>query len=326
MPNPKILIIGHARHGKDTVAEMLRDEHDYNFVSSSEFVGREIIWEQWGKDRYASFEEMFEDRVNHRKLWADMITDYNTPDKTKTATTMLSRGHDMYVGMRRRAELEACVAAGVFDIILWVDRSQHLPDEKFESMEMLITDADHVIDNNGTLEDLRDGVAEFAYRVLGKTKDTKLEVLNLLQHLKEEISTDADTQVSAVITTSWGKVLTAGANCHTHGLDPTAENSTRPVKYDYIEHAERNAIFAAAMQGTSLQSAEIYIEGFPCVECARAIVQSGIRKLYHGSTDGFDPVKYKFDLAREILEVAEVELEDWSGWLDAKNTPPADVS
>ena len=35
MANPKLLIIGHARHGKDTVAEILRDTHGYDFVSSS---------------------------------------------------------------------------------------------------------------------------------------------------------------------------------------------------------------------------------------------------------------------------------------------------
>lgn len=163
--NPKLLIIGHARHGKDTAAEMLRETHDYFFVSSSEFVGREIIWEKWGKEKYATFEEMFEDRVNHRALWADMITEYNTPDKTKTASTMLSRGYDLYVGMRRRDELDACRAKGIFDWVVWVDRSDHLPDEPFSSMELIPSDADIIIDNNGTLEDLREAVAAFVSEI-----------------------------------------------------------------------------------------------------------------------------------------------------------------
>jgi len=161
MANPKLLIIGHARHGKDTVAEILRDTHGYDFVSSSEFVAREIIWEDWGKDRYTDFDEMFSDRVNHRAHWADMITAYNTPNKTKTASTMLERGHDMYVGMRRRDELKACVDARIFDFIIWVDRSNHLPDEPPESMDLCITDSDYVIDNNGTLEDLHEEVRLF---------------------------------------------------------------------------------------------------------------------------------------------------------------------
>lgn len=158
---PKLLIIGHARHGKDTVAEMLRDTHGFNFVSSSVFVGKEVLWDNWGVAVYSTFDEMFEDRVNHRKLWADMITAYNTPDATKTAATMIERGYDMYVGMRRRKELNACKEADIFDLIVWVDRSDHLPNEPYESMEFVITDADVVIDNNGTLEDLLDNVAEF---------------------------------------------------------------------------------------------------------------------------------------------------------------------
>lgn len=161
MANPKLLIIGHARHGKDTVAEILRDTHGYDFVSSSEFVAREIIWDAWGAERYDTFEEMFADRVNHRAHWADMITDYNTPDKTKTASTMLERGHDMYVGMRRRDELEACIAANIFDFIIWVDRSEHLPDEPAASMDLNDQDATYHIDNNGTLEDLHEEVRLF---------------------------------------------------------------------------------------------------------------------------------------------------------------------
>ena len=166
MTKPKLLIIGHARHGKDTVAEMLRDSHGYNFVSSSEFVAREILWDNWGVAVYKDFDEMFADRVNHRKLWADMITAYNTPDATKTAKTMLERGYDMYVGMRRRKELEACKAAGLFDYVVWVDRSEHLPEEPFESMEFVPMDSDAIIDNNGTLEDLALTVQDFVKDIM----------------------------------------------------------------------------------------------------------------------------------------------------------------
>ena len=106
---PKLLIIGHGRHGKDTVAEMIRDLMGLAFTTSSMFVAEEMIWNAWGKDRYESFEAMYDDRANNRKTWADLISAYNTPDKTKTAATMLSRGFDLYVGMRKFDELTACV-------------------------------------------------------------------------------------------------------------------------------------------------------------------------------------------------------------------------
>ena len=164
LDRPKILILGYGRHGKDTVAEMLHRQHGYRFISSSEFVGREVIWENWGRMRYPTFEAMFEDRVNWRKQWMEMIALYNTPDKTRTARTMLERGYDLYVGMRRMDELSA--SRHLFDYILWVDRSKHLPAET-GSMDITRESAepDHIIDNNGTLGDLEHRVAEFAQSI-----------------------------------------------------------------------------------------------------------------------------------------------------------------
>ena len=155
---PKLLIIGHGRHGKDTVAEMLRDMCGFKFTSSSMFVATECLWDTWGKYRYPDFNSMYADRHNKRDEWADMISEYNTPDKTRTAVGMISKGYDLYVGMRRRDELEACIEAGVFDGIIWVDRSEHLPPEPASSMDLTALDAHIVIDNNGTLEELKEEV------------------------------------------------------------------------------------------------------------------------------------------------------------------------
>jgi len=150
---PKILIVGHGRHGKDTVAEMLRDRFGFKFISSSEFVGRVAIWGDIGHEYY-DFDMMFADRINRRALWKDLIQAYNTPDETRTAREMFGQGYNIYCGMRRREELLAGKAAGLFDSIWWVDRSLHLPPEGEDSMSILPTDADVFINNNGTLEDL----------------------------------------------------------------------------------------------------------------------------------------------------------------------------
>lgn len=155
---PKLLIIGHARHGKDTFAELLRDKLGLAFTSSSMFVGEECIWPAWGKERYPTFEAMFEDRVNYRKTWADLISAYNTPDKTRTAKTMLDRGYDMYVGMRRMDEFVACAEAKLFDYVIWVDASKRLPPEGAESNEMVPGLAHLYVDNNGSLEKLHEYV------------------------------------------------------------------------------------------------------------------------------------------------------------------------
>lgn len=126
-------------------------------------------------------------------------------------------------------------------------------------------------------------------------------VLGHLLTAMEECSTDMETKVGCVVTDPLGNILVTGANHHTSGVWKTQKNSTRPEKYDWIEHAERNAIYDAARRGIALEGASMHIRGFPCVECARAIAQAGIKNLYHGPTDGFDPVKYKFDKAKRIL-------------------------
>lgn len=155
---PKILIIGHGRHGKDTVGEMMRDGYGYKFTSSSWFCAEETIWDNWGCAVYPSIEACYADRSNHRQLWYEMISAYNTPDKTKTAATMIERGFDLYVGMRKRDELLACREKDVFDYVVWVDRADHLPLEPKTSMDFVAEDADFIIDNNGTLEELEQAV------------------------------------------------------------------------------------------------------------------------------------------------------------------------
>ncbi len=161
----KLLIIGYARHGKDSAAEILAIQHGFKFISSSEFVGREVIWPEWGKSRYDTFQEMYDDRVNCRKNWFQMISIWNTPDKARTARAILERGYDMYVGMRARDEFEASLLAGLFDHIVWVDRSLNLKEETTSSNELVAADATYILDNNGSLSDLEYNISEMMWNL-----------------------------------------------------------------------------------------------------------------------------------------------------------------
>lgn len=153
----KWAILGHARHGKDTVAELLqRLDPSLRFISSSRFALDKVIWPAIGH-RYATKEECFEDRLNLpvRKEWYDLITAYNTPDRARLASELMEE-HDVYVGLRNREELLECKRQGLFDVILWVDRSIHMPPESEKSCTVLPTDCDLVIDNNHDLQDTMD--------------------------------------------------------------------------------------------------------------------------------------------------------------------------
>jgi len=64
------------------------------------------------------------------------------------------------------------------------------------------------------------------------------------------------------------------------GLDDDQEDRlTKPKKNWYFEHAERNVIYACARNGISCDDCTIYVTHFPCCDCTRAIIQSGIRSV-----------------------------------------------
>jgi hypothetical protein len=81
MNKKKLLVIGHGRHGKDTVCEILRDKYGYSFESSSAFCSKLFIYDQLKKKyNYDSEEQCYADRHNHRTEWYNAISDMNKRD------------------------------------------------------------------------------------------------------------------------------------------------------------------------------------------------------------------------------------------------------
>lgn len=157
-PNKRIILLGHGRHGKDTVAEILRDDYGYKFQASSVFCAERVMMPYFNGLQshigYACVEDCFNDRHNYRATWFDQIEAFNYPDRTRLARELFEE-NDIYVGMRSAKELQACKTAGVADLIIWVDASDRMPPEDASSCTVEPWMADYVIDNNGTLEDLK---------------------------------------------------------------------------------------------------------------------------------------------------------------------------
>lgn len=145
---PKLLIIGAARWGKDSMAEILQENFGLKFKSSSEAAAEIFIYDEL-KDKYGYNTpfECFEDRVNHRSEWYDLICGYNSLDKAKLAKGILENA-DAYVGMRDSGEIKECIKQELFDLIIWVDASDRLPLEDASSFNITKSDADIIIDNN----------------------------------------------------------------------------------------------------------------------------------------------------------------------------------
>lgn len=90
-------------------------------------------------------------------------------------------------------------------------------------------------------------------------------------------SKDRSRQVACVIVGPNHEIRATGYNGFPRGVDDSVESRhQRPAKYRWTEHAERNAIYNAARTGVSTMGCTAYLPWYPCMDCARALVQSGI--------------------------------------------------
>lgn len=105
--------------------------------------------------------------------------------------------------------------------------------------------------------------------------------LNIAEQVKLK-SKDQSTQIGAVIVGEDNEILSTGYNSFPRGLiDTKPERQERPEKYLWFEHAERNSIYNAARIGVSLKNSTIYLtSGLPCMDCARGIINSGVKIVY----------------------------------------------
>jgi dCMP deaminase len=123
-------------------------------------------------------------------------------------------------------------------------------------------------------------------------------------------SKDKSRQVGCVIVGPDNTVRALGFNGFPRGLNDDEEaRHQRPAKYLWTEHAERNAIYTAAKNGVPLSGTRMYMPWFPCVDCARAIVQVGIVELNVKAPDLSDPQwGDSFVVSIELLEEAGVRV------------------
>jgi dCMP deaminase len=95
-------------------------------------------------------------------------------------------------------------------------------------------------------------------------------------------SKDKYTQIGAVIVGEDGEIVSTGYNSFPRGLDDGIDSrQERPEKYYWFEHAERNAIYNAARIGVSTKGTTMYLScGLPCADCARGIINAGVRRIF----------------------------------------------
>lgn len=124
-------------------------------------------------------------------------------------------------------------------------------------------------------------------------------------------SKDPNTQVGACLVSADNRVLSLGYNGSPRGMDdvvmPWGRDSENPVqnKYPYVVHAERNAVLNFRGSLRELQGATAYITHSPCNECAKELVQVGIKRVVFDTlypTDLDDATRFIFKCAKVSVQ------------------------
>ena len=128
--------------------------------------------------------------------------------------------------------------------------------------------------------------------------------------LASQRSKDPSTQVGACIVNDDNRIMSVGYNgfprgCSDDELPWDRNGEWIETKYPYVCHAELNAILNSSLP--SLKGSTLYVALFPCNECAKAIIQTGIKKVVYLSDKYRDTDSAK--ASRRMLESAGVELE-----------------
>jgi len=97
-------------------------------------------------------------------------------------------------------------------------------------------------------------------------------------------SKDPSTQVGAIIVLG-NRHVTTGYNGFPKGVLETSERWERPTKYDWVVHAELNAILLAGVAGASIIGGTIFSTLYPCCRCAGAIINADLKEVVYLNKD-----------------------------------------
>lgn len=142
-------------------------------------------------------------------------------------------------------------------------------------------------------------------------RDKAIKYHRLACSLAQEFSKDPSTKVgSFLIAPDSLQVLSLGYNGMPRGVSEEVQTRwERPAKYQYVEHAERNALYNACRHGTPIEGAICVVTMFPCTDCARALIQSGVRTLVAPRPDTQHPRwGSQFQVALEMFEEVGMQL------------------
>jgi dCMP deaminase len=140
-----------------------------------------------------------------------------------------------------------------------------------------------------------------------------------LYRYAENNSKDPSTQNAALLLNDDG-ILCMECNNIPHTVQNT-DVWERPLKYHYVEHAERNVLYKAARLGIKTEGLTMYCPWYACSDCARAIIQCGISRII-GHKEYIDktPNRWKesCNIGLDMMKEAGIGCYVWSGVIGAR--------
>lgn len=145
---------------------------------------------------------------------------------------------------------------------------------------------------------------------------SKTNIYMAMAKLISKRSKDPNTQVGAVIVSKEDRILSVGYNgfpnrCSDDVLPWAREaESEYDTKYPYVVHAELNAILNFRGDNKALEGSTLYVTLFPCHECAKAIIQSGISRIVY--LDNKYNTTLDFKESCRMLRTAGISLDSYA--------------
>lgn len=129
------------------------------------------------------------------------------------------------------------------------------------------------------------------------------------------LSKDPSTKVGCVVVDDDGSVLSLGYNGFPRGVDDLPQRyADRDTKLIFVAHAESNAIAQAARHGVRLLGSTMVLTAlYPCMNCAKQIIQAGIKRVYapRMSKDVNEQWKLERDRSAVMFIEAGVTVEEY---------------
>ncbi len=324
-------LTGTLASGKGTVSEFLV-ERGFGHYSAREFLTREIIKRglKVNRDNMVFVANDLRERYSPSyvaiKLYEEaaekggncVIESLRTPGEVET----LKEKKDFYLiatdadskaryerAIKRMSETDKIS----FEEFLANEKREMQSEEKHkQNIKKCMEMADFLITNDGSVEEFRKKIEDVLKKIESKKVGRRENYISWDEYfmgvsiLSGKRSKDPNTQVGACIVNADKKIVGIGYNglpmgCSDLNFPWGREGDFLDTKYPYVVHAELNAILNSS--GRNLKNSTIYVALFPCNECAKAIIQSGIKKVVYLSD------KYK----NENFTIAAKKMFDASG-------------